>query len=150
MRSLHNYFLLSLVRLVDGERGASFFVQLLKGSRSKKVTSLARRRNLWGYFNLFSLAHRDILKGMFDRLVDQDLLGKTRVTDGQGYSYDVIRLTPSGEAYMEMKSTRFQPPLTRCLDTNIAHLALQKDLVTDKYDLSGLRDTEGAPYPVTL
>ena len=110
--------MLALVEKINGERGKDSVVGLLRGSKSRRVTYLVEKRDLWGFYNLLGMKQKadvmDVLLGM----IKDELVQIRRTGDSGDEMYPLVYITVKGGECLEMAGRSFEVRLDRLLSDN--------------------------------
>lgn len=124
----YHYVMLSLIKLINGQRGRDFIIGLLRGSKSRKVNYILRKKDLWGFYNLFSLSRRSDLINIFEELLNRKLIEIREEELSDGFIYPLVYITSRGKEYLQQYAENFKLKLDELLRLNMRLIELQISL----------------------
>lgn len=132
----YTYLLLSLVKLVNRERGKNFFVGVLIGTKSRKLLKVISKKDLWGFYNLLSLAEHEDLESLLDAQFAHGFIELHEVWL-DGFKLPLVCLAQPGEEYLMSEAETYSARLESMLSMNLRSLALHRPLMASKLQVSG-------------
>ena len=126
----YHYVMLSLIKLINGQRGRDFIIGLLRGSKSRKVNYILRKKDLWGFYNLFSVSSRPDLVAIFAELLNEELIEIREEELSDGFIYPLVYTTSKGREYLQRGAESFKPKLDELLMLNERLIEFQISLKT--------------------
>jgi len=116
--TLHQYVVLALVEKINGERGKDSVVGLLRGSKSRRVTYLVEKRDLWGFYNLLGMRRKADVMDLLLGMIKDELIQIRRMGDSEDEMYPLVYVTVKGRDCLEMAGRSFEARLDRLLSDN--------------------------------
>jgi hypothetical protein len=142
----YHYVMLSLIVLINGQRGKDFIISLLRGSRSRKVSYILRKEDLWGFYNLFSLSTRSELASIFEELRNGKQIEIREEELSDGFIYPLVYITSQGKEYLQQNAERLKPRLDELLMLNERLIEFQTSLKTRAYSAGEVRKLYARAY----
>lgn len=135
----YHYVMLSLIKLINGQRGRDFIIGLLRGSKSRKVNYILRKKDLWGFYDLFSLSSRSDLIDIFAELLNEQLIEIREEELSDGFIYPLVYITSQGKEYLQQGVKNFKPKLDELLMLNERLIEFQVSLKIRPYSVEEIR-----------
>jgi len=148
----YRYVILALINFMNGQRGRKFIIGILRGSKSKKTNYFLEKKDLGGFYNLFSLSSSSDLIDIFGELLSEKLIEIREERLSDGYMYPLVYITPEGKECLDKCGENFRTKLDELLTINKRLTELQisllkKELIKGKpYNFEKIRQQYPRAY----